>query len=100
MWHPLTWMNRLGEIVSHGRLLRIHLELGGVHIGSYIAALMLIQPRGWPTLNVHSLSGLRALLIPHVVWILLLKMRNWSKVILRNVVAALYALRWRGHHLP
>ena len=76
MRHPLTWMKWLGEIVPHVRMLRIHLELGGVKIGSYIATLMLIQPRRWPSLYVHSLSGLRTLLIPHIVRILLLNMRH------------------------
>lgn len=100
MRHPLTCVLRLDEIVPHLRLLRIHLVLGGVQIGSYIASLILIKPRGWTSMIVHSLSGLRTLLITQIVEILLLKMRCLIKVILRNIVATLNSFRGWRHHLP
>ena len=100
MRHPLTWVYWLDEIVPHLRLLIVHLVLGGVKIGSYIGTLMLIQPRGWHSIIVHSLTGLRTLLITHIVWILLLKLWSLSKVILWDVVPTLYSLGWRRHHMP
>lgn len=51
-------------------------------------------------MSVHSLSRLKTLLITHIEVILLLKMRSWVKVILRNVVTTLNSFGWRRHHLP
>ena len=100
MRHPLTCVYWLDEIVPHLRLLIVHLVLGGMQIGSYIGALMLIQPMGGHSMIVHSLTRLRTLLITHIVWILLLKLWSMSKVILWDVVPTLYSLGWRRHHMP
>jgi hypothetical protein len=100
MRHPLTWVYWLDEIVPHLRLLIVQMVLGGMKIGSYIGTLMLIQPRGWNSMIVHSLTRLRTLLITHIVLILLLKLWSLSKVILWDVVPTLYSLGWRRHHMP